>query len=88
MTGSRPARVWGLVAGQAARRGGRVSAGDACAAAVTAVEVSGAWLIAVALAGIYFVYSAIVEERNLTKQFPDAYTVYRRSTKMLVPCIF
>jgi hypothetical protein len=47
MTGSRPARVWGLVAGQAARRGGRVSAGDACAAAVAAVEVSGAWLIAV-----------------------------------------
>ncbi len=46
MTGSRPARVWGLVAGQAARRGGRVSAGDACAAAVAAVEVSGAWLIA------------------------------------------
>jgi ANTAR domain len=47
MTGSRPARVWGLVAGQAARRGGRVTAGDACAAAVAAVEVSGAWLIAV-----------------------------------------
>ena len=47
MTDSRPARVWGLVAGQAARRGGRVTAGDACAAAVAAVEVSGAWLIAV-----------------------------------------
>ena len=47
MTGSRPGRVWGLVAGQAARRGGRVSAGDACAAAVAAVEVSGAWLMAV-----------------------------------------
>jgi len=47
MNGNRPGRVWGLVAGQAARRGGRVSAGDACAAAVTAVEVSGAWLIAV-----------------------------------------
>ncbi len=46
MTGSRPARIWGLVAGQAASRGGRVSAGDACAAAVAAVEVSGAWLIA------------------------------------------
>jgi hypothetical protein len=46
MTGSRPGRVWGLVAGQAARRGGRVSAGDACAAAVDAVEVSGAWLVA------------------------------------------
>ncbi len=47
MNGNRPGRVWGLVAGQAARRGGRVSAGDACAAAVAAVEVSGAWLIAV-----------------------------------------
>jgi ANTAR domain-containing protein len=46
MTGSRPARIWGLVAGQAASRGGRVSAGDVCAAAVAAVEVSGAWLIA------------------------------------------
>ncbi len=46
MTASRPGRVWGLVAGQAARRGGRVSAGDACAAAVDAVEVSGAWLVA------------------------------------------
>ena len=46
MTGSRPARIWSLVAGQAASRGGRVSAGDACAAAVAAVEVSGAWLIA------------------------------------------
>ena len=47
MTGSRPGRVWGLVAAQAARRGGPVSAGDACAAAVDAVEVSGAWLVAV-----------------------------------------
>ena len=46
MTGSRPARIWGLVAGQAASRGGLVSAGDVCAAAVAAVEVSGAWLIA------------------------------------------
>jgi hypothetical protein len=34
------------VAGQAARRGGRVSAADACVAAVAAVEVTGAWLIA------------------------------------------
>ncbi len=46
MTGSRPGRIWGLVAGQAARRGGRVSAGDVCAAAVAAVEVAGAWLSA------------------------------------------
>src|SRR6266404_2238788 len=45
MIGSRPARVWGLVAGQAARRGGRVSAADVCVAAVAAVEVTGAWLV-------------------------------------------
>ena len=44
MKGSRPGRIWGLVAGQAARRGGRVSAADVCAAAVAAVEVTGAWL--------------------------------------------
>jgi len=34
------------VAAQAARRGGRVSAADACVAAVAAVRVTGAWLIA------------------------------------------
>jgi len=46
MTDSRPGRIWGLVAAQAASRGGRVSAADVCTAAVTAVEVSGAWLSA------------------------------------------
>jgi ANTAR domain len=46
MTGSRPGRIWGLVARQAASRGGRVSAADVCAAAVAAVEVTGAWLSA------------------------------------------
>jgi len=46
MTGSRPGRIWGLVARQAASHRGPVSAGDACAAAVAAVEVTGAWLSA------------------------------------------
>jgi protein-S-isoprenylcysteine O-methyltransferase Ste14 len=54
----------------------------------TAVALSWSWLIAVALAGIYFVYSATVEERFLTHEFPDHYPAYRRSTKMLVPFIF
>ena len=54
----------------------------------TAVALSWAWLIVVALAGVYFVYSATVEERNLTEQSPDTYPVYRHSTKMLVPFIF
>ena len=39
-------RVWGLVAGQAAGRGGRVSAADVCAAVVPGVQVTGAWLSA------------------------------------------
>jgi hypothetical protein len=42
----RRVRVWGLVAGQAAARGGRVSAVDVCAAVVPGVAVSGAWLSA------------------------------------------
>jgi protein-S-isoprenylcysteine O-methyltransferase Ste14 len=54
----------------------------------TAIALSWLWLIAVVLAGIYFVYSATVEERYLTKQFPDAYPAYKRSTKMLVPFVF
>ena len=54
----------------------------------TAVALSWQWLIAVTLAGVYFMYSATVEERNLTTQFPDTYPAYRRSSKMLVPFIF
>ena len=53
----------------------------------TAVALSWLWLIPVALAGVYFVYSAKVEEHYLTERFPDAYPVYKRSTKMLVPLI-
>jgi protein-S-isoprenylcysteine O-methyltransferase Ste14 len=54
----------------------------------TAVALSWFWLIAVVLAAVYFVYSATVEERNMAKQFPEAYPAYRQSTKMLVPFVF
>lgn len=54
----------------------------------TAVALSWAWLIGVAIAGVYFIYSATVEERNMTETFPDTYPPYKRSTKMLVPFIF
>jgi len=53
----------------------------------TAVALDWLWLTAVVLAGIYFLYSATVEERYLTEQFPDDYPAYKRSTKMLVPFI-
>ena len=51
----------------------------------TAVALSWIWLIAVVLAGTYFVYSATVEERFLAQSFPDTYPPYRRSTKMFLP---
>ncbi len=54
----------------------------------TAVALDWLWLTAVVLAGIYFLYSATVEERFLTAQFPDDYPEYKRSTKMLVPFVF
>jgi protein-S-isoprenylcysteine O-methyltransferase Ste14 len=54
----------------------------------TAVALSWTWLIFVALAGVYFIYSATVEERYLAQEFPETYPVYRSSTKMLVPFIF
>ena len=53
----------------------------------TAVALSWYWLFAVVLAGVYFIYSATVEERYLAEQFPDRYPAYKRSTKMLIPFI-
>ena len=53
----------------------------------TAIGLNWLWLTAVALAGVYFGYSAIVEERYLTERFPDAYGLYKLTTKMLVPFV-
>ncbi|HVA54160.1 MAG TPA: isoprenylcysteine carboxylmethyltransferase family protein [Acidimicrobiales bacterium] len=54
----------------------------------TAIALSWLWLLPMALASAYFVYSATVEERYLSEQFPDTYAAYKVSTKMLVPFIF
>jgi protein-S-isoprenylcysteine O-methyltransferase Ste14 len=53
----------------------------------TATAVSVYWLIAVALLGAYFIYSAVVEEHTMAKLFPAAYPPYKRATKMLIPYI-
>jgi len=53
----------------------------------TTIAVSVYWLVAVALLGAYFLYSAIVEERSMARLFPDSYPEYKRSTKMLIPFI-
>jgi protein-S-isoprenylcysteine O-methyltransferase Ste14 len=65
-----------------------IYSGILLAAVGTAVALSWVWLIAVALAGIYFGYSATVEERFLAEQFPDTYPAYRRSSKRLLPFIY
>lgn len=53
----------------------------------TAVAVSVYWLLAVVILGGYFLYSAVVEERNMAKLFPADYPAYKRATKMLVPYV-
>ena len=65
-----------------------IYAGILAAGVGTALALGWVWLIVVVLAGAYFVYSAIVEERNLTEQFPETYPAYKRSTKMIVPFVF
>ena len=64
-----------------------IYSGVIAAGIATAIGLSWWWLIPVAVAGIYFISSATVEERYLTRQFPDSYPMYKRTTKMLVPFI-
>ena len=53
----------------------------------TAIAVSLYWLIAVAILGAYFLFSAVIEERTMTKLFPADYPPYKHATKMLIPYI-
>jgi protein-S-isoprenylcysteine O-methyltransferase Ste14 len=54
----------------------------------TAVAISWYWLVAVGVSGAYFIYSAVAEERYMTRLFPEAYPAFKRSTKMLIPFVF
>ena len=54
----------------------------------TAVALSWTWLVPVVVSGVYCIYSATVEERSMTEQFPDAYPAYQRSSKKLIPFVF
>lgn len=53
----------------------------------TALATSLYLLIALGIAGAYFLYSASVEERLLAKTFPTTYPPYRAHTKMLLPFV-
>lgn len=46
------------------------------------------WVVILFIAGIYFIYSAIEEEKIMANQFPKAYPLYKTKTKMLIPFLF
>ena len=51
----------------------------------TALAINLYYLIALAVLTGYFVFSATVEERNMTVAFPEQYPEYKAHTKMLIP---
>lgn len=51
----------------------------------TSIALNWYMLVVLALIGGYFVYSAVMEERYMTKRFPEGYPSYKASTKMLIP---
>jgi len=51
----------------------------------TALAIGAGWLIAFALFGAYFIWSARTEERDMTERFPETYPAYRQRTRMLIP---
>ncbi len=53
----------------------------------TALATNIYWLIAFGVMGVYFIYSARVEERLLGASFPSTYQGYRTKTKMLIPFV-
>jgi protein-S-isoprenylcysteine O-methyltransferase Ste14 len=64
-----------------------IYSGIILALAGTAVALNWHWLIAAALAGTYFVYSAFMEERFLVRRLPDSYPAYKDATRMLIPFV-
>jgi protein-S-isoprenylcysteine O-methyltransferase Ste14 len=53
----------------------------------TALAITFYWFIALIVLGIYFIYSATVEERLMATAFPTTYLSYRTKTKMLIPFV-
>jgi protein-S-isoprenylcysteine O-methyltransferase Ste14 len=64
-----------------------IYSGIALAMVGTALAVSLGWLVVAGVMTVYFGYSATVEERTLTKQFPEAYPRYQATTKLLIPFV-
>jgi protein-S-isoprenylcysteine O-methyltransferase Ste14 len=54
----------------------------------TALAVASIWFYIFIFAGIYFIYSALQEEKLMAQKFPDQYPAYKKRTKMLIPFVF
>ena len=46
------------------------------------------WLMVLIVASVFFIYSARMEEKQLSKLFPSDYPKYRSHSKMLIPFVF
>ena len=64
-----------------------IYAGLICAALGTFLALTLAWLLVFLLTAVYFIYSAVQEDKIMARQFPKTYPAYKRRTKMLVPYI-
>jgi protein-S-isoprenylcysteine O-methyltransferase Ste14 len=53
----------------------------------SALASSTYWLVILVIMAIYFIYSAIAEEKIMQRQFPKAYANYKKQTKMLIPFV-
>jgi protein-S-isoprenylcysteine O-methyltransferase Ste14 len=54
----------------------------------SAIAISLYLLTIFIIIGVYFIYSALSEERLMAQQFPKTYPAYKSKTKMLLPFIF
>lgn len=54
----------------------------------SALDVNTYWLIVFIGASVFFIYSALIEEKLLSEQLPKEYPRYMRSTKRLLPLIW
>jgi protein-S-isoprenylcysteine O-methyltransferase Ste14 len=54
----------------------------------SALAQSIVWFLPLVIWGIYFVYSAKVEERLMSQEFPRVYPAYQAKTKMLIPFLW
>jgi protein-S-isoprenylcysteine O-methyltransferase Ste14 len=53
----------------------------------SAVDVNTYWLLVFIVSAVFFIYSALSEEKLMMDQFPKAYPPYKARTKMLIPFI-